>query len=287
MMWCMPGNTGTPKSHALGVQLRQARKAAGYTLRTLADRLEMSHSVLSRWENGERIPNTEDVASVLTAVGIHGDERAELLDLARNADSPQWLSVQSADRDRQIAALLDFERDANRITDVSPLLIPGLLQTADYARAIMVAGNVPANDIEPRVIMRVGRREVIERRTPAELVALVGENALRHNIGGHAIMLAQLRYLQAQAKQDNIQLRIIPESAGWTPALEGPFLVVDSASNPTIVHLENRRAGVFFHEPTDVAAYQEAVDAVANVAMTQVESTQHIAALTAELETIR
>src|SRR5699024_10611292 len=214
MMWCMPGNTGTPKSRALGVQLRAARKAAGYTLRTLADRLEMSHSVLSRWENGERIPNTEDVASVLTAIGINGDERAELLDLARNADSPQWLSVQSADRERQMAALLDFERDASRITDVSPLLIPGLLQTADYARAIVAAGNAPTGDIESRVIMRVGRREVIERQNPANLVALVGESALRHDIGGRDIMLAQLRYLQTQAKRTNIQLRVIPESAG-------------------------------------------------------------------------
>lgn len=281
----MPGNSGTPKSRALGVRLREARKAAGYTLRGLGDALEMSHSVLSRWENGERIPHTEDVASVLTAIGINGEERVELLELARGADAPQWLSVRSADRERQMAALLDFERNANQITDVSPLLVPGLLQTADYARAIMVAGAIPTGQIESRVIMRVGRREILDRREPVTLVALVGECALRQKVGGAQVMLDQLQHVQQLAKRGNVDVRVVPASAGWTPASEGPFVLLDFADEPPIVHLENRRAGLFFHESDDVDAYREAVDMVANAALSPDESIKLIAEVTTELET--
>lgn len=277
--------TGTPKSRALGVKLREARKASGYSLRGLADELVMSHSVLSRWENGERVPHTEDVASVLTAIGINGDERAELLDLARDADAPQWLSVRSADRERQIEALLDFESNATRITDVSPLLIPGLLQTAGYARAIMVAGGVPAGQIESRVVMRVGRREVLERRNPARLVALIGEGTLRHEVGGREVMLEQLRHLYDLAQRPNIDVGVVGESTGWSPALEGPFVLVDCVDAAPIVHLENRRAGLFFHEPDDVTAYRKAVDMVTEVAMSPVESMGVIADAITGMET--
>ncbi len=287
MLWCMAVTNGTtPKARALGMRLREARQAAGLTVRALAAQLEMSHSAISRWEGGSRSPDTEDVASFLTAVGVTGQERAELLKLARGTNDPHWLSVQSGDRDRQMAALLGFERGAQRISDVAPLLIPGLLQTADYARAIMVAADVPTSEIETRVAVRVGRREVLtRRRNPAHLVALVGESAIRQKIGTRDVVLDQMHHLLTWADVSNVDLRVIPETAGWTPALEGPFVLIDFEEERPIVHVENRRAGLFFHEPDDIEAYRNAIDKVKSVAMSPADTTKLIADVIAELET--
>jgi transcriptional regulator with XRE-family HTH domain len=284
-MWCMAGTTGTPKARALGARLREKRTTAGYSVRGLAEQMGISHSALSRWETGARSPQPEDVASVLGALGVNGDERAELLELARGSDDPHWLSVRSAGRERQMAALLDFERTATQITDVSPLLIPGLLQTADYARAIMVAGGVPASQIETRVAVRVGRREVLTRRDPVRLLALIGAAALRQEIGGRSVALDQLHHLSKFATLPNVDLRVVTATAGWSPALEGPFVLVDSDHQSPIVHLENRRAGLFFHEPDDVNAYREAVDRVKEVAMSPDATEGLIADVITELET--
>ncbi|GAA4849100.1 helix-turn-helix domain-containing protein [Saccharopolyspora rosea] len=283
----MPGTSGTPKARALGARLREARKAAGFTVRALAEELDISHSAISRWETGARSPKPEDVASILAATRVNGQERAELLELARSSSDPHWLSVRSGDRERQMAALLDFERRASHITDVSPLLIPGLLQTADYARAIMVTGGVPAHEVETRVLVRVGRREVLTRRNPAQLLALVGENAIRQQIGDRQVTLDQLQHLLDFAERPNIDIRIIPCATGWHPALEGPFFLIDFADERPIVHLENRRAALFFHEEDDVEAYRNAVDSVLRVAMDPEESAEFIAGVVREVEADR
>ncbi|NHD19445.1 MULTISPECIES: helix-turn-helix transcriptional regulator [unclassified Actinopolyspora] len=281
----MAGTNGTPKAKALGARLKEARKAAGYTVRGLADQLGLSHSAISRWETGARSPETEDVASVLAVTGASSADRSELLEMARGTNDPQWLSVQSGDRERQMAALLEFERDSSHITDVSPLLIPGLLQTADYARAIMIAGEVPPSEVETRVAVRVGRRETLTRRNPAQLLALVGEAAIRQQIGGRETVVDQLNHLLNVAEMPNVDLRVVPASAGWTPALEGPFVLIDFDNDTPIVHLENRRAALFFHESADVDAYRSAVDKVKQVAMTPADSTALIANVITELET--
>lgn len=286
MLWCMAVTNGTtPKARALGMRLREARKAAGLTVRALAAQLEMSHSAISRWEGGSRSPDTEDVASYLTAVGVTGQERAELLELARGTNAPHWLSVQSGDRDRQMAALLDFERAATAITDVAPMVIPGLLQTADYTRAIMIAGEISPTEIETRVLVRVGRREVITRRKPASLLALVDETAVRRDIGGSDVMLDQLRHLLDVSELPNVRLQIMPAGSGWHPGLDGPFMVIEPADGPPIVHLENRRAGLFFHEPDDVKAYQLAVEKIRKLALSPTASAELIAGVISELET--
>lgn len=280
-------SNGTPKSRALGSRLREARKAAELTVRELAAQLGISHSAISRWESGSRYPAPEDVASILTALGVSGQERVALLDMARGTDAPHWLSVQSGDRERQMAALLEFERSATDITDVAPLLIPGLLQTSDYARAIMAAGNVPQHEIETRVVVRIGRREVLTRRHPSTLLALIGEAALRQEIGGRTVVIEQLQHLLEYSALSNVTVQVVPANVGWTPALEGPFMLISSEDAPPIVHLENRRAALFFHEPDDVSAYQDAVERVKKSVMSPAESEKLIFDLIEEMETER
>jgi hypothetical protein len=114
----------------------------------------------------------------------------------------------------------DTHRDARRA-----LLVPGILQTYEVIRAIMVAAGVPETEIDERVNDRLGRRHLITRRGPAHLTVLLGEAAIRQNIGGRPIMADQLRYLLELEKFPNVELLAVPFSANWTPALTGSYML--------------------------------------------------------------
>lgn len=283
MLWCMAGTT--PKARAIGTELRAAREAAGIGLRELADQLETSHATVSRWETGARSPKPEYVAAYLAKVGASAELREQLVELARDPDGSHWLSVGMPDQHRQLATLLEIEREATRIATVSPLLIPGLLQTGDYARAIMTTGGVPAAEIDTRVAVRVGRREAITRRNPAHLRAYIGEPVLAQMIGGPAIMFDQLQALQKYGELDNVEIRIIPTRTDWHPGLEGPFSLAEFRQRNPVVHLENRVSALFLHEPAEVDAYQAALDRMEEIAMSSAASAELIVAVTKEMET--
>lgn len=275
---------GTPRARAVGAELRRTREAAGLTLRDLAEKLDIGHVTLARYETGERAASSEKVAQILGALGASEQVVDEILKLARGADSGPWLAITMPEQQRQLATLLDHERTATKITSVAPLLVPGLLQTGDYARAIMIAGEVPADQIETRVAVRVGRREALTRRNPAHLLALLGESALHQMIGGPEVMAEQLRHLLRLADLRTVDLRIVPNAVGWHHGAEGPFVLVEFEDETPVVHLETRASGLFLHEIEDVAVYEEAVPKVLRKAMSTGESTQLIAREAARIE---
>lgn len=284
----MVRTTGTPKARALGAELRAVREEAGIGLREFARRLGLSsHSVLARWESGESPPTVEEVATILGALTVVGERRDEILALARDTGGSVWVAMSLPEQQRQLSALLDFERTATTITDVSPLLVPGLLQTGDYARAIMVAGEVSADQIETRVAVRGGRRETVtRRRSPARLTALIGEAALYQKIGGPEVMADQLYHLQDMAKLPTVDIRVVPFDAGWHPALVGAFLVIEFETATPVVHVETSDTGMFLHEKNDVAAYQKAATKVLRLAMSPTESIDLIAREAKRIERI-
>ncbi|GAA2334116.1 helix-turn-helix transcriptional regulator [Saccharopolyspora halophila] len=277
--------TATTQTRALGLRLREIRESAGLSTRALATRLGIDRSTISRWESGNRVPGTAEVARALDACGVTGDARDETLNLSRGQHEPQWLAVSAGDRSRQLSALIDLERKARRITNVSPSLIPGLLQTSDYARAIMRAAEVPPGEIETRVATRIGRQEIITGRQPVELHALIGEAALWQHIGGATVLADQLRSLLDLSRYEHVTVQVIPAKAGWNPALEGQFVFLESSLYPPMVHIENRRAGLFFHEDADTAEYRSAVETVEKTAMSPAASVELIAGVIKELET--
>lgn len=181
------------------------------------------------------------------------------------------------EQQRQLDELLVRERDAVAITDVAPLLVPGLLQTSRYARAIMTEGDVPPDQIETRVAVRVGRREALTRRNPAHLLALLGEQVLRQLIGGPDVMAEQLEYLLKVAELPTVDLRIVPTATGWHPGLEGPFVLDEFEDGTAIVHLETRTSGLFLDEEEHVTPYRDAAEKVLRKAMSAAESAELIA----------
>jgi transcriptional regulator with XRE-family HTH domain len=279
----MAANNPTPKALSLGTALRQARAAAGMSQQELADRIGMHHTVLSKIENGHRVPSTEQTAMMMAHLRVNGERAEAIIELARGTRSPLWLAVTLPEQQHQMEALLDFERNAKTITEVSPLLVPGLLQTTNYIRAMMSAGVSP-KQVETRTAVRIGRRESIIRDDPVEFVALIAEGALRQVIGDTQVMLEQLHHLLTMAERPNIELRVVPYASGWHPALEGAFTVIEPGDGEPVIHLENRRSGLFLHRPVDVRLYREAAEWERRVAMTQQESTGFITALVNQME---
>ena len=274
----------TPKAVALGSALRQARLDKGLKLREFATQISRDPAMLSRWETGDRTPRPEHVSQILAVLGVNGDKYDEIMTLVYRTDEPQWVATSLPEQRQQLAAFLEFEQNATKIIDVSPLLMPGLLQTPDYIHAIMSGGGVPTVDIPTRTAIRVGRKEAITQSKPARLVALVGQAALYQNIGGRAVTIAQLRYLLEVARYPNVDLRIIPFGVGWHPVLEGAFTLIESNHPATVVFLENRRSALWLHQDDDVNAYKHAVDMVLQVALSADESIRLISELAHRME---
>jgi transcriptional regulator with XRE-family HTH domain len=241
-------------------------------LRQFAKDVGRDPSLLSRWETGDRVPSPTDVAQILGKLGVTGERYDEIIELASGADDARWLATSLPEQRAQLAALLDFERTATVITDVSPLLIPGLLQTGDYARAIMTDGGLSPTEASTRVAIRMGRREEFTRRDSTRLVALIGEAALRQMIGTAEVMAAQLGFLLEMAARPDVELRIVPFESGWYPGLAGAALLIDSDTQTPVLHVELPVSSLFLHSRSDLLAYRKAVDTVATRTMSPEDS---------------
>ncbi|HEY0805523.1 MAG TPA: Scr1 family TA system antitoxin-like transcriptional regulator, partial [Pseudonocardiaceae bacterium] len=179
----------TPKAAALGVALRRAREQRGLTTRDLADRIERNHGEISRWETGDRAPKPEHVAQVLTAMGITGKPYDEIMTLAHDTTAPMWVATSLPAQKQQLAAYIEMEQRAVVVNEVSPMLIPGMLQTREYAHAIMAGGGLSPDEVVNRVAIRMGRRDSITRPDPIRFNAFIGESAIHQIIGDRAIMI--------------------------------------------------------------------------------------------------
>lgn len=252
-------------------------------LRELAATLQRDNGVLSRWETGERTPKPEQVAQILTKLGVDGDLYDDIMTLAYGTDEPQWVATTLPEQRQQMIAYVDREQKATHIVEVAPLLVPGLLQTTDYINAIMTAGGVPTGEITDRITYRIGRRNVIDKPKPAELLVLLGQHALDQDVGGKPVTVEQTQHLREMAAKPNIELRIMPDGCGWHPGLEGPFTLIHS-DGADIVFVETRRSLFMLHEEGDVAAYRRAVDRIMRITLDPDSSIKFLAGLSNRLE---
>ncbi|TCP49204.1 DNA-binding XRE family transcriptional regulator [Tamaricihabitans halophyticus] len=276
----MPVNTGiSPRARALSAALRTARERSSLTQRDVASKLDVQYTTISHWETGRRAPNTEDVASLLAVLGVRNEERERILELARRASESDWLVAGVRGATQQLAGVMECERTANAITDWSPWLVPGLLQTTDYARAVIGAGITDYGAVEGKLTLRLARRDVLSR---VRFTALLGEPALRQVIGGPQVMVEQLRSLTRPAA--NVTVRIVPIGTGWHPGLAGPFIIYEFPDADTIVHLEHHRSGAFVYNDEDVAEYGQAARVVGEEALSPADSAEFIRSVLAKLE---
>ncbi|MBB5157746.1 transcriptional regulator with XRE-family HTH domain [Saccharopolyspora phatthalungensis] len=239
--------------------------------------LEYTHVQVSNWETGKRVPRIETVAAILATLRVRAEERDRILDLARNVHEPNWLTVGLNGIPQQLAGAVECERAASAIAEWAPMLVPGLLQTLDYNRAIKTASGLSEADTELRVMLSASRREVITRRTnPVSFNAFIGEAALFEPIGPREVMLDQLDQLVEFAGRSNVAVRIVPLRAGWHPGLLGPFVLYEFDDISSVVHFEHYSSGAFVPAEHDVNEYRSAVQQIENLAMDQEGSAEFV-----------
>lgn len=281
----MAGITRKQAAPPLGEAIRAALDSRGVSQRKLGALLgHTSAGLVSRWVSGERRASPDDVQGIIDALAIEGEEADELLALAAGAGQARHFAVTLPERRAELAELLAAERTASVVTHLAPLTIPGVLQTADVIRTQMHEAGVPEQEIEERVLTRIGRRDLITRRDPAQLNVLLGEAAIRYRVGGPKVWADQLRYLVEMGDLPNVELRLVPYSAGWSPLLVGSFMLVESDEAPPIVSLDLHGSGLTLRSHEDIARHRRDADAVREKAMSPADTAGLIAEVLHELE---
>lgn len=275
--------SGTAESRDLGAELRRLRRAAGLNTRVMAERAGVSNANISFWETGKRLVPLERLTALLDALSVTDDERERVMGLRRKADGPGELTTGSTNIGKRLTRLIELERTATRITDVAPLVVPGLLQTGDYARAIFGEGP----DTDTKVALRVGRRDVItRRRNPIEFHALIDSEALVRPVGSPEVMADQLDHLAKTAELPNVTVQIVPSTtSGYHPTLAGPFILFEFLTANPIILLEHHRTSAFLWDKESVAAYLSAPEEIQQVAMSPERSLKLIREISKGMET--
>ncbi|AOS62054.1 helix-turn-helix domain-containing protein [Actinoalloteichus hymeniacidonis] len=261
----------SPRARALGSALAEARHAAGLTQRATASRLGVHHTRIARAETGAHPPSSEDTASILALFGITGAHRDEILEMARDIDRGNW-TVTGAGVPSALTTLVDYEREATAITVSTPLLVPGLLQTMSYARAIISAGDATPEEIEARTMYRMGRQEILRAATAPRFMSIFHEWALQSPVGGHAAMAEQMKRLLSWIEHDHISVQVVPSSIGPSVSSSGNFSIYEFDRSPPIVHLEHLSASTFVDDARHIANFLAAREIVLKEAMSPEES---------------
>ncbi|MET0233080.1 MAG: helix-turn-helix transcriptional regulator [Kibdelosporangium sp.] len=276
--------SGMPRARTLGAALRHARKRSGLSLREAAQQLGLAHSTVGRWESGDSMPAAKDVATLLAVLNVHDAERDEIAALTRDSAEGDWLASGPTGMSQQLAGVMECERSAKHVTEWSPMVIPGFLQTSDYARAIISPGREGGPEADTLVMLRMGRRDLFMRPEPAEVVALIAEPVIHGGIGGPKVMRDQLRHLLAMSKHDTLTVQLVDVGGDWHPGHDGPFIRYRYRTRPPIVYLEHYRSGAFLSDEAHVTAYEGAVDMIRRAAMSPEESLDRVAEVLAEME---
>jgi transcriptional regulator with XRE-family HTH domain len=247
--------------------------ASGIGVRELARLMNISPSQISHWENGDRVANVETVATILGTLRVSSEDRRHILELAREASKPHWLSVGVNGIPQQLAAVIECERAATAIVDWVPIGVCGLLQTPDYARAVKRAAGFDDSDVELRVMVGSGRHDVITRHeNPLDYTALIGESIFHERIGTPEVLLDQFRFLAAVARLPNATVRIVPRDIGWHPGWAGPFMLFEFPDASPVVYFEHHSSGAFVSAEHDIAEYRKAIATISEVAKSPAES---------------
>jgi transcriptional regulator with XRE-family HTH domain len=246
----------------LGAVICRARLAAGFeTQEQLARKLGFERSVVAKAESGERPPSPAVAAALEALLPDLGVSISQLSTLARKATTsyPQWF-----------ADWLTAERQAVSLRSWEPLLMPGLLQTPDYARALFRASQVAGSEdeLEELVTARMARQQIFDRADPPKFWAVLDETVLYRCVGSRSVMRIQLTYLIEMMERSRIAIQVVPADAGAHIGLLGAFAIAGMAdNNPGIVYLETPDEGQTSKNPATVAKITTIFDTLRSEAL--------------------
>ncbi|MGC9501812.1 helix-turn-helix domain-containing protein [Streptomyces sp. WG7] len=282
-----------PKSiyrRQLAARLKELQDDSGKTLAEVGAIIEVNQGSLSRIMNGDRGTTPVLVKALLDCYGVTDPGvREDVLDLVR-ADQAQkqkwWRKYSAVINTTQYGGYLELEQSATTLRSYEPLLVPGLLQTPEYARQVITAMRVDldAKQIQDLVDVRMKRQSLLVRDDAPKLWAVIDEAAFRRIESKPAVLKKQLGHLLDVEPRTNITLQLLPFDAGFHPGLYGSFMLMSFPEpNPNVVWVENLTNSVYFEGSDDVGRYTEVFDHLRATALGPPETRSRIKDMLKEL----
>lgn len=252
----------------LGAQLRRLREAAGHTRASAGYTIRASESKMSRLERGGVSFKDRDVRDLLILYGVtDADELDQLVALAMQANKPGWWQSYSDVFPPWFDAYVGLEEAANRIRVYEGHYVPGLLQTEEYARAVIAIGHPRASpeEIERMVSLRMSRQKLLDQPDGPQLWVVVDEAVLRRQIGDSEVMRAQLEHLRAITKLPNVTLQVMRFSQGANAAEGVTFSILrfTEPELPDVVYLEQLMSALYLEKREELDRYSDVMDRLA------------------------
>ncbi|MFE7647708.1 helix-turn-helix domain-containing protein [Streptomyces phaeoluteigriseus] len=270
----------TVRRRRLGQELRKLREDKGMTAEQVADRLLVSQSKISRLENGRRSISQRDVRDLCGVYEVE-DQRIvdSLMQMAKDSRQQGWWH---AFGDVPYSVYIGLETDAASLRVYDPQVVPGLLQTRQYAETL-ISGALPetaAAEIEKRVQVRMRRQERISaEENPLRLWTVMDEAALRRIVGDKSLMRDQLDHLVEQSRLPHVTVQVIPFDMGAHPGLNGQYAILEfpDAADSSVVYIEGVTSDLYLEKPNDVQKYSVMYEHLRAQALNVDQSRQFIA----------
>ena len=255
----MPSNVNpTVRRRRLGQELRRLREIKGMTAEEVAERLLGSQSKISRLENGRRSISQRDVRDLCGVYEVEDHRIVDsLMQMAKDSRQQGWWH---AFGDIPYSVYIGLETDAASLRVYEPQVVPGLLQTREYAEALISGAlpEAPPSDIEKRVSVRARRQDRISApEHPLRLWAVIDEAALRRLVGGKQVMVNQLEHLIAQSQLPHVTVQVLPFDMGAHPGINGQYAILEfpDAADSSVVYIEGVTSDLYLEKAHDVQRY--------------------------------
>jgi transcriptional regulator with XRE-family HTH domain len=256
----MAGRSPKVRRRRLGIELRQLRENANLTIEQVATRLEVSDSKISRIENGQVSATPRDVRDIATLYGVTGQRMENLKQLARETREKAWFSQYP----NMAISFAEYEAEASSILMFSPMILPGLFQTPDYARAIIrgIRYDLSPEEIDRRVEFRMKRQARLAETAPPQMWAVIDEAILHRVIGDPMIMHHQLKSLIETAGLPHVTLQLLPFAGGAHAGLDGPFIIIrfPEPTDRDVIYFEHTDQEHYVDEPDAVSLHVSLFD---------------------------
>jgi transcriptional regulator with XRE-family HTH domain len=265
----------TGRRRRLGAELRRLREEAGLTIDRVAEVLECSPSKVSRIETGQVSATPRDVRDMLGLYRVDDERLEAMVQVAREARQRGWWQ-KFVDVPDGVPAYVGLEAAATSIDVYMSLIVPALLQTPDYARAVIAAvrPDLPASELDRRVELRLRRQELLDQERPPVLRVLLDDALLRRPVGGPGVMAAQRRRLLADADRPAVTIQVLEVAAGAHAGMDGPFTIFgfQAPAERDVVALDSAADALYLEGPEDVARYRRVFELLLPAALSPGDS---------------
>jgi transcriptional regulator with XRE-family HTH domain len=275
----------TVRERRLARALRHLREEAGLTIEDVAEKLEISPSTVSRMETAQVGIRPRDLRFLLGLYEVTEAERDQLLQIARERRQQQWWQEYA---DLPNIAVAPLEAEASAISQYSAQLVPGLLQTEAYARAVLKAIRLDAKagDIDRRLELRIHRQPLLTGEQAPEYWAVLDEAVVRREVGGPAVMAEQLGHLIEVTKRPNVTLQVLPFTSGEHAGMDGEFTILHyrESDDPDVVYIENTGSDLYLEAPEVTRRYNKIFDHLRAAAQNPGESIRTLGSIQSQLD---